>query len=388
MPMPDLNVTISDLTGALLTQRCKVTIQGSGSSRSEETSTGSYLFVGVTADTYAVTVVADWYAQFDKVSVVVGESNASGAVQMMLDTIFSLHVDGDRNGKVDDDPPSDTWEYGPGKKGAIVFCNTDDDGGRGNLFYDADDDVVNTANDEPDIAPLTVRRDSATVPVSVTLSITAGIGYLRIFNGIKNGAREVLGPTAGSTLAIDASLIVTNTSLAYGMEANSFACDAWDGLAKIALKVERKSVFDAFPTISRTTTAAVRVAPWIMTHHLNRLNRVFMAETSFNDETRTEVFRLLALDGIAYVAPQYEDQWLQDCMKIGYSTIPRPGDTIHRVADILLADRTGPDRFLYPFPITLRGPERTYFDPAETSLAAFEHLRFSREPGLHASGEG
>src|SRR4051794_38487131 len=63
---------------------------------------------------------------------------------------FHLHLDADRDGKVDDSRTGlDKWEWGAGKKGAIILCNNDDD--EGTKASDNEDDKVSKANDPDEI---------------------------------------------------------------------------------------------------------------------------------------------------------------------------------------------------------------------------------------------
>jgi hypothetical protein len=73
---------------------------------------------------------------------------------------LTLHVDADRDGKVDDSTEGlDVWTWGKGKKGAVILCNNDDDedDAKRKKKCDNQNDVVDTY-DEPDIAPLVIRK--------------------------------------------------------------------------------------------------------------------------------------------------------------------------------------------------------------------------------------
>src|SRR6516165_11032391 len=69
---------------------------------------------------------------------------------------FHLHLDADRDGKVDADRTGlDKWHWGAGKKGAIILCNNDDD--EGASASDNHDAKINKGNDRDEIAPLVIR---------------------------------------------------------------------------------------------------------------------------------------------------------------------------------------------------------------------------------------
>ncbi len=70
---------------------------------------------------------------------------------------FHMHLDANRDGTVDADRTGlSNWEYGEGKKGAIVLCNNDDDDSR--KVRDNSDNKVGGGNDRQELAPLVIRK--------------------------------------------------------------------------------------------------------------------------------------------------------------------------------------------------------------------------------------
>jgi hypothetical protein len=266
---------------------------------------------------------------------------------------FRMHFDADRDGHVDDNWMGlAQWQPGRGKRGTIFACNNDDDDGRG--VPDNHDGKVNGGNDSSELAPIVIRRHgSGAVPGSWTgvLEVSAVTARrVRIFDA-RSGGTEVIGPRKGARYQLP-DLGFTEKEL--GIEALCFAGEdgGWDGLVVITWLIE-----DGDGEVSRQT-GTMRVAPWMMPSHLEPAEKVFVVNAGgFNRRFRAELTRLVASAGCSLQQfPQEEDIWMQDCMEIGFTFVPR-----RHMPVVMRAKR---DRKLQTFPKTLLKPDFGYEEPS------------------------
>ena len=259
-----------------------------------------------------------------------------------------IHVDANRNGNVDDAPaPVGGWRWGARGSGAVVLCNNDDDDASGTV--DHSDNVVNGNNDVPDIAPLSLRRDrAAAFPNGWTAHLSVSDRHkLRIFNARTGAGAEVIGPGTGDAYQIPD---LAPRDIAYGMEAVQYANGAWrNGIVRITLRVRDNQQRNV-----SVQHVEVRVAPWMMFHHLAHAQTVYVVNdaSAENATFRGDLGPMVAAAGCNLVAHNSGDVWMQDCMEIGYSYLPDRG--IHSV---LRAPRNRP---LRTFPRTLLGHDFGY----------------------------
>jgi hypothetical protein len=259
----------------------------------------------------------------------VTEGNLALAVIDLQELRFYLHVDADRDGEVDDDRRNNTpWAWGEGGTGAIVFCNNDDDDASGTA--DNEDNHVNGAGDLSDVAPLEVRRvgSDRDPPDSwqMTLSVSRA-DCLRIFATRTAAAVEVIGPTTGASLR---PALAGYRTVTYGMEAVHHAGRVngrdFDGLIDVTLEVRRFLDPGRNPRnddwIYRSQ-AQVRVAPWLMAHHCEEAAIVFVSDLGDQNRAYRQSLRgFVQQAGCALVEVLADDKWMQDCMEIGYTTLP------------------------------------------------------------------
>lgn len=368
--MATLRVIVTDRDGKILSPaRVTLTEVDTRQSESRPAPDGRVSFDVILGSSYRVEAVTNWSSsgplQWPELRI---ESEESEVRVMLSETRYYLHVDANRDGLVDDDREGiDQWRWGDDRhgKGAVVLYNADDDGRRGNLNFDANDQEVNLGGDERDIAPLEIRRHGAG-PASrdwqLYLSVTAGNGKMRIFNGRETGAAEIIGPRRGRHLIPNLHALVR---LELGMEALSFADKDWDGFATIELKVETSNPVNGVAD-SYTSRARVRVAPWMMPSQAHDAKTVFMVDTGDADNRAAlgTIGRFVRGEGLTFYSYICADKWMQDCMEIGYSVLPRH-PLPHRMECVIRAHR---ERGLRDFPRTLRGPEWGYYDPGQDSL--------------------
>ncbi|ALN55799.1 protein-arginine deiminase family protein [Lysobacter yananisis] len=290
---------------------------------------------------------------------------------------FFIHVDADRDGKVDDTTAGiDAWHWGKGKKGAVVLVNNNGTmtgiravglGSAVDVKIDHDDKTVNGAADVADIAPLDIRRVGAAPPAGwkVTLSVSADDQQrIRIFDSRGASGNEIIGPGTQASYEFP-DLSFTKKEL--GIEAICYAGKDpankdFDGLVKLTLTVEKAGGSTA------TRSAQLRVAPWIMFNHFDEPEKVFVLKTVLSatnpGHNASFVAALSAAASAAGVAleqvdgaPWSSDRWMQDIMEFGFSELP--GQKALR--NVLETPR---GRELENFPKTLLTNDLGYLRPA------------------------
>src|SRR4029079_15250566 len=114
---------------------------------------------------------------------------------------------------------------------------------------------------------------------------------------------------------------------------------------------------DGDGVVSRQT-GAMRVAPWMMPSHLEPADKVFVVNAGpFNRRFRAELSKLVASAVCTLQQfPQEDDIWMQDCMEIGYTFVPR-----RHMPVVMRAKRA---RKLQTFPKTLLKPHFGYEEPS------------------------
>jgi protein-arginine deiminase len=295
----------------------------------------------------------------DTVTLVADDSKS---VTLVLTTLqYHMHVDADRDGTVDSDRTGfDKWEFGKGKKGAIVLCNTDDDGGRSDA--DNTDDAVNGGNDNDELAPIVIRKAGtldAPPDWEAFLEVSAAdANRIRLFDSRATGAKEVIGPAKGASFKF-ADLKFTEKEL--GIEALMYADNSFSGEVTITFKIKKGGVEKV------TEKAVFRVAPWIMPNHLDAAEKVFVTDfavnrpagTGDNSAFRAHLGTFASGAGCTVTTHTVHDQWMQDCMEFGFSSLPTRG-----FRSVTRAQRPRP---LKTFPKTLLAADLGYHehgDPA------------------------
>jgi Protein-arginine deiminase (PAD)/Protein-arginine deiminase (PAD) middle domain len=271
---------------------------------------------------YLVTARKDWHgpdpASQDKVNV---PAFGFPVVNLVLEEIlYHLHNDADRDGSVDANRSGlDKWEWGKGKKGAIVYANNDDDGGRSNP--DNTDAVVNTGNDPDDIAPFEIRRVGPNDPPASwegVLEVAAGAEqFIRIFDSRSAGANELIGPATGAKFKLPD---LKFSKREFGIEAVQYADSSWDGEALLTFTLNGNG-----PT--KAESAKFHVAPWMMPNHLDAATEVYVVDAgAANSRYRSDLKTMVTAAGCTLnESATPGDIWMQDCMEIGFSNLPSAG---------------------------------------------------------------
>ena len=355
----ELKVVTEDSTGDFVSDATVVVMAGGLEVGRDTTTWDGEAVFQLQPGNYTVNVYKDWFLPEPAVANVV----LAGAqtVQLTLDEVrFALHVDANRDGAVDDAPATDNWTWGLNGSGAVVLCNMDDDGNLPDKRTDASDEVINTQNDEPDIAPLQIRRNGVAAPPTtwiLKLKILDGNHKnVRIFKGITGGKSEIVGPGRKSFRVRKIDRVAR---WQFGMEAIQFANATWDGAATICLEVSKPAALDG-GVIKYRSLAAVLVAPWMMPGPDEHVDTVYAVDARDNHHTLDAIYHNVRHAGATweeYRCPN--DRWMQDCMEVGYTSLPRRGE-VHRVDCALRAYR---DRPLQHFPPTLLARDYGYYDP-------------------------
>jgi protein-arginine deiminase len=240
---------------------------------------------------------------------------------------LTLDVDADRDGVVEvDGTGKDVWEFGAGRKGAVLLCNCDnDDKAAGNLEPDNENVRVDGAADVVDLTALVVRQ-SGPLPAGVSLVLSVSDkDKIRIFGQRSATATALIGPEAA--LPAEAAIPGTQTAdVELGMEGTRFPTVAFDGLIRLTLALR-----EGASEIARDVVA-VRVAPWIMPSHLERTQELYVVEILGLPGFPANAGFIGNVQGAATAAgvplrqirgaPFNEDPWAQDCMEIGYTLVP------------------------------------------------------------------
>jgi protein-arginine deiminase len=279
-----------------------------------------------------------------------GGSPPTGAV---VDLVVDANRDGVANLDGSDEAGEDAFSA---TAGASFLANLDDDDG--DEIRDADDEAVNGAEDEKDLAPILVRAwpdapDGATGTLTLTSnqvdavriwkknadaswSLVLGATGCHNVNEIPWTAEEQLPCTPQPTAALSTDELRAGVTL--GIEARNFrmgdGASDWDGMVNVALAVVDA---DGAPVSSDqnptgTDTVALKVAPWMLHGNLSVFDRVhFMDwEGSSNEQPFTDDMIDYANEhGMTPVAyDNWQDQWTQDWLQTGFTAIPGPNGTV------------------------------------------------------------
>lgn len=254
--------------------------------------------------------------------------------------VIDLRADGNRDGVVDVEDPSDDLPGWNAQYGAIFLANIDDDqkacptrDARGRALsdsalaacHDAADEVINGPDDLIDLARLRVKRwpdapDSARARLTLSPKAAAQV---RLFKRDASGELTVLRPDTdlliaeelrrGVELAIEAKDIVRDPSV-------------WDGFADLTLTVETGG--DGGVAIAGEDTVQLRVSPVVTFHHLVPAEAVLVTQVPGNpgsEAFRADLRQALSGKAVELYEPELGDQWIQDFLETGYMSMPAPG---------------------------------------------------------------
>jgi len=270
----------------------------------------------------------------------------AGDAGMPMGAAVIILADTNRNGTIDWNDPTelanhDTWDV---KHGAIFLANIDDDqvmcpkkDANGATLSDielpkcndAADTVVNGDIDLLDMAPLETKP-WPDAPMSATGKLTVSdpaSGMVHLFKKQSDGSYAIFDPTMDS-LSLD-DLKAGAKFLIEGIDIVRDR-DVWDGNLTITYAVGDKS-----------DKVAMRIAPVLSRHHLDKENRVFYAKLI--GDPGSAVFENTLKTGVSSILPSappdfYDplsandiqgDQWSQDYFELGYMSMPIVGGKQH-----------------------------------------------------------
>ncbi|MFQ5616897.1 MAG: protein-arginine deiminase family protein, partial [Anaerolineales bacterium] len=227
----------------------------------------------------------------------------------------TLDVDADRDGLVEEDAAGkNAWEFGVGKKGAVILCNNDDD--NNNTVIDNQNTMIDGPDDVNDLAPLIVRQ-SGILPSGVSLELSVlDQDKIRIFDDRSATGTAIIGP---APLPSEFPIIGSATAdLELGMEATQYPDAGFSGLVRLNLVLKEGG------TELAKDEVVVKSAPWMMPSHLNVTDELYVVEDiGFNDVFVSGIQAAATTAGVplrrANAATYSFDQWMQDTMEIGYS---------------------------------------------------------------------
>jgi len=327
----------------------EVKISGPASHSKPSDPQGKAVFTGLPPGKYQVSAGKDALVPEPAVGEVTGVAGGTVSVTLVLSLVeYHLHLDADRDGTVDSDRSGlDKWEWGKGKKGAVMLCNNDGDGIKSS--GDNEDDKVNKGNDATELAPVVVRRVGPEPPKTweVTLSLDKH-DKARLFEARADGSPEVLGPKGGASWKFPD---LAFTIMELGIESLFYADKNFDGEVLVTLKLKRTS------GSSYEEKGRLRVAPWLMPNHLEAAEKVFVVDDTSggNAAFRSRLGLLVAGAGCSLVEHPTNDIWMQDGMEWGYASLPS-GVGIRSVL------RSPRDRPLKAYPKTLRAADLGYLE--------------------------
>ena len=242
-----------------------------------------------------------------------------------------LDVDADRDGVVEPDGAGKSdWNFGRNSTGAVIIANCDDDGppkGRDNENKDVDGE-----HDVDDLAPLVVRA-AGPLPAGWSMKLVTDLPKrVRVFDKRAANAKAVLGPADTAEWAVPDA----NTEKTLGMEATGFPVEGFKGLISFSLVLS-----DGSGAEKARDQVKVRVAPWLMTHHLTAAEQVYVVKTQDNEAFRAELNTSLFAAGFgpaveATVPNGEDDRWMQDCMEFGYTQMPGQPLPLRKMLPVVL----------------------------------------------------
>lgn len=217
----------------------QVEISGPESGVKQSDATGTAVFEKIQPGKYKVKALKDSYVPEPAAKDVDVPASSTTEVTLVLSLVeYHMHLDADRDGKVDDDRTGlDKWEWGKGKKGAIILCNNDGDGIASRS--DNQDDEVNSGNDKDELAPLVFRRIGPMAPSTWEAFLEvdpATADKIRIFASRASGTKEILGPKAGHKYKFPD---LNFTEKEFAMEALRYAGTGFDGEIMLTFTVKR-----------------------------------------------------------------------------------------------------------------------------------------------------
>lgn len=263
--------------------------------------------------------------------------------------VVDLRVDNNRDGQIDwgdptEDENEDVWSV---TNGAVFLPNIDDDSERcprgdqgiqgiSDVALKACHDGANEEIDGPDdladlarihVVPWPGAGAGATGRVSVNPEAAP---FVRLFRNGADGWKVLdvgqLSEDTAPTYAAFLSAEEVRTGVELAIEGKDVLRDAeaWNGLVNVELQIDPGG--GAAP---KTDLVQMRIAPLLLSHHLQKAERIYVSATGGLDSAafRQDLQTAIGLAGVPEALSEHYvgDQWIQDWMETAYVTMPAPG---------------------------------------------------------------
>ena len=266
-----------------------------------------------------------------------------------------LVADTNRDGKITAEDIAGHSIWAPGR-GAFVFVNNNDSDFNG--VADFADIVVNGLQDQSELTELNfstsaigngnlIELENATV----SFEILPALAQARLNLFVQKGTELALLGSAESVA------LPANGEIKLFAEAREFASADWNGIAQI-----KATVLDARRNLISTDTASLRASPFFLMANTLPARQLFVRDrgesnANFIAQIQNTLLPLGVGVTVAPKSPVWQDMWMQNTMKFGYSQMPSSAGVQSKVH--ILAARRGPG--LDAYPDTLLAPDRGVF---------------------------
>lgn len=255
---------------------------------------------------------------------------------------IDIAVDANRDGKVDPADPADQdgEDEWTADHGAAFLPNLDDDDA--DKVRDVDDEIVNGADDEADLATILVAawKEAPDGTTSVIHMDALSAANVRLWKKNADGSWALAGGAFGPCNRKDKACTPTpdakftteelRAGVTLGIEALTFrrslAEGTWNGTVQLDYEVAdgkgARLVSDDAP--DGLDHAKIRVAPWILNGNLSPFDRVFSSNVMSVFANGVAALATAAGAEHKKVADAaYPDQWTQDWFQTAWTSIPR-----------------------------------------------------------------
>jgi protein-arginine deiminase len=244
--------------------------------------------------------------------------------------IADIAADSNRDGEVRFDGTDSNKLDWNATTGAIFLANIDDDSHRCKtvdsdlkiaLCNDAEDDVVDGAEDAKDLARIRTRptAEPGDAIGRVEILPAAAKSHVRLF--MRSGPGDADFVVIGDDTRFTSAQLVKGLDLA--IEAKDIVRDPadWDGYVDLQLTVTSSG------TAPATDKVHMRVAPVLTFHHLLEADSVWLPEALGQGRQEMENDVTSALKAAGMKEPNKldaTDQWVQDYFEPGFTSMPGP----------------------------------------------------------------
>ncbi|EKU99379.1 ubiquitin hydrolase [Leptolyngbya sp. PCC 7375] len=253
--------------------------------------------------------------------------------------VILMYLDANRTGSIDvgRDKAQDAGKWNRQRGAIILFNNISDNSSEsGDTKQETKKGktkrTISQATNIASIAPLVFCCPNPKISLKdykAELSLAPEQkNFIRIFNDRNPGAAQILGEGIDSfkykLTSSEIKTLQSGKTLEFGMEATRYSGPNFNGLINLTFTTT-KGLFFKNKTIQKSK---VRIAPWMMLHHLYPVKRVFMVKMPANLSHLYKAFREqfkkidLSINELENPNPWYPMTFCQDWMEIGFSCLP------------------------------------------------------------------